>query len=200
MISSPHAHTLPPSRHTPFVKYYLSRWFSIFQWLTGTHIWSGIFQCCEEGTCRALLNMAGENTLISHTFYTQNVSFSINTAIFALWVTFCVCPVSCCPSGCFKAWREHYYLSYCTVLSSFSFCVTVPVKKKERKAPYSCRNLYSCLSLASFKWARLCVSLLSADCVTSVYCFFIMSFSLAAFLVWEKSKLKMNSKSVDSTA
>lgn len=133
MISSPHAHTLPPSRHTPFVKYYLSRWFSIFQWLTGTRIWSAIFQCCEEGTCRALLNMAGENTLISHTFYTQNVSFSIYAAIFALWVTFCVCPVSCCPSGCFKAWREHYCLSYCTVLSSLSFCDTVPVKKKEGK-------------------------------------------------------------------
>jgi len=74
--------------------------------------------------------MAGENTLISHTFYTQNVRFTLKTLHFE-W--HCVCPVSCCLSGNFKAWREHYCLLCCTVFSSFSVCITVPGKKERTK-------------------------------------------------------------------
>ncbi len=179
------------------MKYYLSRWFSIFQWLTGVLTSYQAFSSAEVGTCRAVLNMAGEIHFTTR-FTLRLCHFpSIQQYLRFEWrfVSVFVSPISCFQSGCFKAWREHYCLSYWTAWSSFSFCVTVPVKK--RKTPYCCRNLF----FMSLKWALLSVLLqqLSADCVISVFCFFIMSFYLAAFSVREKSKIKMNSKSVDST-
>lgn len=85
-----HTHTHFPHSHTPFVKYYLSRWFSIFQWLTGTHILAGIFQCCEEGTCRAVLNMAGE-THFTHVLLSDRVIFHQYSNICALSDVLCLC-------------------------------------------------------------------------------------------------------------
>ncbi len=181
------------------MKYYLSRWFSIFQWLTGTShlsrhfpvLWGGNLQSCPEH---------GRWDSFHTRFTLQPCHFSsIQQYLRFEWrfVSVFASPISCFQSGCFKAWREHYCSSYWTAWSSFSFCVTVPVKKKKEKHHTAAGIFFSCL-LGSLKWAQLYVSLqqLSADCVTSVFCFFIMSFSLAAFSVWEKSKIKMNSKSV----
>ncbi len=169
------------------MKYYLSRWFSIFQWLTGTHILAGIFLCCEEGTCRAVLNMAGE-THFTHVLHSNRVIFHQYSNICALSDVLCLCSQvqSAASSQAVSRPEENIIVDSVKFILILRHC---SCKKKKEKHHTAAGIFFSCL-LGSLKWAQLYVSLqqLSADCVTSVFCFFIMSFSLAAFSVWENQR------------
>lgn len=124
---NPHSHTI--SSHTPFmrwlVKYYLSRCFSIFQWITCPLILSAFFQCCVEGTRRDLLNMRAH--------FESTLSFSINAAIFALWVTGGPCLCLQDQGGPPKK-KTMFAMLESMPLGSFQFCAAVPLKDRCRIA------------------------------------------------------------------
>lgn len=161
--------------HTPFVKYYLSRWFSIFQNNRYSHL-TRHFPVLWGGN----LNMAGENTDSFHTHCTLvfHKYSNICSLIDILWGF--TSPFCCHQSGSLKAWREHYYSSNWTAWGLFFILRHVLVKK--RSAPYPCRSLFFFSSTGFIKMSCASVQQLSADCVTSVFCSFIMSCSFGCCL------------------
>ncbi len=115
----------------------------------------------------AELSWTWQVRLISHTFYTPTVSFFINTAIFALWVTFCVCvrkSNQLLPVRLFQGLKRTLLF---VILDSVKFILILrhcSCKKEKRKAPYCCRNLFFmssgfikmssalCLTAAAERW------------------------------------------------
>ncbi len=190
-----HTHTLPPLTHS--IREILPK--QVIQYFPVTNRYSHLTRHFPVLRWEPVeLSWTWQVRFISHTFYTPTVSFSINTAIFALWMTLCVCvrkSNQLLPVRLFQGLKRTLLF---VILDSVKFILILRhCSCKKKKNTILLQESF----FMSLKWALLSVLLqqLSADCVISVFCFFIMSFYLAAFSVREKSKIKMNSKSVDST-
>ncbi len=83
-----HTHTLPPLTHS--IREILPK--QVIQYFPVTNRYSHLTRHFPVLRWEPVeLSWTWQVRFISHTFYTPTVSFSINTAIFALWMTLCVC-------------------------------------------------------------------------------------------------------------